>query len=220
MNAALPVATENFIHPVEENFNEPLESGIQSLFPCSGDFGLDAGTLRVQDQFIDTWARMAGAFAMDRNMGRVHALLYVSTQPLDASTIALRLASTEEACALHLERLTSWGMIHAAGRTDDGRIVYEAEQDPWSWFLRTIRERHTREFSPLQQSVRDVLQAARQLSQVRGDADARGTYARIERFARFIDEFFRLIDAFVTLGAKPMATVLKMVAKFMPRSAH
>ena len=219
MNAALSIAG-NFIHPVEENFNEPLESGIQSLFPCADDFGLDPRTLRIQDQFIENWARMAGAFAMDRNMGRVHALLYVSTKPLDTATIALRLASTEEACAEHVARLSTWGMIRPVGRSDNGRPVYEAEQDPWSWFLRTIRERHTREFSPLQDAVRQVLESARQLAHAGGDADARGTFQRIERFTRFIDEFSRLIDAFVTLGAKPMGTVLKTLAKFMPRSAH
>jgi hypothetical protein len=81
--------------------------------------------------------------------------------------------------------------------------------------LRTVRERHQREFLPLQRSVRNVLEHARELSKT---APAlRTTVERVERFSRFIDEVMRFIDAFVNLGAKPMAAVLKTVAKLMPR---
>src|SRR5687767_9009374 len=102
MSAALKF-TDDFI----QNYDAPLESGIQSLAPRAEDFGLSPQMLRLQDQFIENWGRMASAFAMDRTMGRVHALVYVSPRALDAQTIALRLASTEEMIEMHLEHLVS-----------------------------------------------------------------------------------------------------------------
>jgi DNA-binding transcriptional regulator GbsR (MarR family) len=156
---------------------------------------------------------------MDRMTGRVHALLYISEDPVDLSTVARRLASTEDACRDHLELLHAWRLVRVVGHGSTGEALYEAEQDPWSWFLRTIQERHRREFSPLQAGLRGVLQAAKALSDATRDPAARETCRRIERFNRFIDEFSRLVDALVGMGAGTMATLLKTIAKLMPRAS-
>jgi len=221
MKAVLRAVAENEPRDTQcdvEAGASPLRSGIQAL-PIP-DFGLDPDVVRLQNAFIDCWARMATAFAMDRALGRVHAMVYISNDPIDAQNVALRLATTELAIEPHLESLLSWGLIRIVDQAEDGRPRFEAEQDPWSWFLRTIRERHLREFAPLQRSVRDVLELARRTHNVKPNSERTESLARIERFTRFIDEFSRLIDAFVNLGAKPMAMVLKTVARLMPRSAR
>jgi DNA-binding transcriptional regulator GbsR (MarR family) len=210
--------TAEFILPVAEDLDEPLESGIQALFPNGLDFGIDPELLRVQGQFIECWGRMASAFAMDRTMGRVHALIYVHGAPIDVQMIALRLATTPAALTEQLRRLIEWGLIRGV-HSADGRVEFVAEPDPWSWFLRTIRERHTREFAPLYGSAKAALVSARELAQRSRHPGALATFERVERFTKFIEEFSRLIEAFVTLGAKPMAAVLKMIAKLMPRAS-
>jgi DNA-binding transcriptional regulator GbsR (MarR family) len=195
------------------------ESGFRTIVPDRDELGGDPKLSRIQDQFIESWARMASAFAMERMTGRVHALLYISEDPVDLSTVAARLASTEDACREHVELLDSWGLVRVVGRTSDGKALYEAEQDPWSWFLRTIQERHRREFSPLRAGLRNVLQTARALRDATRDPAAKATCERIERFSRFIDEFSRLIDAFVGMGAGTMVALLKTIAKLMPRAS-
>jgi DNA-binding transcriptional regulator GbsR (MarR family) len=195
------------------------ESGFRTIVPECDSEDRDPRVSRIEDQFIENWARMASAFAMDRTTGRVHALLYISPEPIELSKIAYRLASTEDACRDHVELLQTWGLVRMAAGTTGGNPRYEAEQDPWSWFLRTIRERHRREFSPLQSGIRSVLHAAKALRDASRDPAARLTCERIERFSRFIDEFSRLIDAFVGMGAGTMATLLKTVAKLMPRAS-
>jgi DNA-binding transcriptional regulator GbsR (MarR family) len=195
------------------------ESGIRELVPGRDELGNDPRISRIQDQFIESWARMATAFAMERMTGRVHALLYISPEPIDLYTIACRLASTEDACSAHVELLEAWGLVRVVSHDADGKAFYEAEHDPWSWFLRTIRERHLREFSPLQSRIRGVVHAARAVRDATRDPAARVTCERIERFSRFIDEFSRLIDAFVGMGAGTMAVLLKTIAKLMPRAS-
>lgn len=199
---------------VEDSVSAPqsqLASDVRSLRSDRVD---DHRLLEVQDRFIDAWAKMAVSFAMNRTLGRVHALIYISLEPIELHTIAARLALTPELCKELVEELMAWGLIRAS-QAADGSTAYVAEQDPWSWFLRTVRERYQREFVPLHQSVREVLEHARELA--RGNPALRGTLDRVERFSRFIDEFMRFVDAFVHLGAKPMATVIKTVAKLMPR---
>ena len=69
------------------------ESGIRTIVPDRDEQGNDPKVSRIQDQFIDNWARMASAFAMERMTGRVHALLYISEDPLDLCAIAYKLRS-------------------------------------------------------------------------------------------------------------------------------
>jgi DNA-binding transcriptional regulator GbsR (MarR family) len=189
----------------------PLVSDVRSLFPRPLE---DRGLIEIQDRFIDAWAKMATSFAMNRTLGRVHALVYISIEPVDVDTVAVRLALSREHCVTLIEELVSWGLVREVD-SKDTLARYEAEQDPWSWFLRTVRERYTREFLPLQKSVRQVHDHARELASSK--PALRETLERVERFSRFIDEVLRFIDAFVNLGAKPMAAVLKTVARLMPR---
>ena len=77
-----------------------------------------------------TGRRMASAFAMERMTGRVHALLYISEHPIDLSTIAYRLASTEEACRGHLELLNAWGLVRSVDRGRRGRTALRGGAGP------------------------------------------------------------------------------------------
>src|SRR5688572_14853861 len=96
----------------------------------------DRSLIQLQDRFIDAWERMAASFAMDRTLGRVHALVYISLEPIDLDTLAVRLALPRDRCAELAKELTSWGLISEVPGTAEPR--YRAEQDPWSWFLRTV----------------------------------------------------------------------------------
>ncbi len=191
--------------------SSPFVSDVRSLFPRPIE---DGGLTELQDRFIEAWAKMTTSFAMNRTLGRVHALIYIAVEPVDVDTISVRLGLPREHCADLVEELVAWGLVREV-ESADTVARFEAEQDPWSWFLRAVRERHGREFQPLQRSVREVLEHARQLSATQ--PGLRETFAKVERFSRFIDEVMRFIDAFVNLGAKPMAAVLKTVAKLMPR---
>lgn len=177
----------------------------------------DQHLYRLQDRFIENWGNMAHAFAMDRTMGRIHALVYVSVEPVSTPTVALRLAMSEEAVQPHLDTLADWGLVRGVNHLGDGVPHYVAELDPWAWFLKTIRERRRRELVPVQDAVRVVAAQAQQLRA--GDAHARATLDRIERFTSFIEDFSKLVDTFVSLGAGPMVKVMRTFARFVPRSS-
>ncbi len=205
-------------NPVESE-RVPLRSGIQDLLRPRED-GPGAALRALEDAFVENWGRMAESFAMNRALGRVHALVYVSLDPISLSEIADRLVSTDAACEVLLEELLAYRVLRAVAGSD-GEPRYVAELDPWSWFHRTVRERRQREFMPAQRAMRELLAAAQA---ARGSAPrehaqrARMTVERIERFAGFIEDSSRLIDAFVALGAGPMVTLMRSIARLMPKS--
>ncbi len=217
MNAAL-----RLVSPADQNSSadQPLESGIQEILrPDADATGQHDRLMRLQDLFVENWARMAGAFAMDRTMGRVHALTYISIEPLSAVRIAERLGMPIEIVNTHLGTLLSYGLVREA-TTIDGHACYAAEQDGWTWFLRTLRERRKREFVPIQEAVDNACALAKEMAAMGGPQAAalRATTERIERFTKFFSELSNLLDTLVTLGAGPMIKVLRTFARLMPRS--
>jgi hypothetical protein len=98
---------------------------------------------------------------------------------------------------------------------DGEQLRYEANSDPWSWFLVTLKERGRREFGPLIQGFRDANVRAQEL-RVSLHPGARSELQRIDRIARFsefVDQIAGLLETFATLGAGPMMTAMRMVAK-------
>lgn len=175
----------------------------------------------LEDPFIENWGTLADAFGMDRTVGRIHALIYVSRDPIDAASIASRLGLSRETCHASLTELLAWGVVQVAHHYTDGTEYYTAENDPWAWFIRTVRERRHREFVPMLMSVRNVCDYARETAgaaEHRNDADLQRLARKIEVFTGFVDELARFIDAFAILGKGPMLMALKTVAKLMPRS--
>ena len=191
-----------------------LESGIYARVHHANP--AESGLRNVEDGFIEAWARMAGAFAMDRTMGRIHALVYVSSEELGMAEISERLGVPAEVVEMHLGTLLDWGLIYRTGS------VFAAEQDPWAWFLRTIRARQRNELLPIRNAIESVRDAARQLAaNSTGPAASklRVTLTRIERFTSFVGDFAKLVDALVTLGAAPMLKFVSMATRFVPRRA-
>jgi DNA-binding transcriptional regulator GbsR (MarR family) len=207
------------LHPTVAMINpaarqRDLESGIYEMVRHANP--AEAGLRSVEDGFIEAWARMAGAFAMDRTMGRIHALVYVSSEELGTGALSERLGLPAEIVEMHLTTLLEWGLVYRSGQ------AFVAEQDPWSWFVRTIRARQRSELLPIRNAIESVREAARQLAATSKGPSAsklRVTLNRIERFTSFVGDFAKLVDAFVTLGAAPMLKFVSMTTRFVPRRA-
>ena len=174
----------------------------------------------LEDPFIENWGTIADAFGMARGTGRVHGLVYLSLEPLCSRRIAERLDMRLEHVEGHLSQLCAWGVVHHMDRIIEGdrHIVYDAERDPWTWFLQTLRERRHREFIPLLMSVRNVSDYASELLQT-VDPSERARVAqlhlRIARFGAFFEELSHLIDTMARLGKGPLFKALKMASRFV-----
>lgn len=186
-----------------------LKSGIHAVPPPPDEASDDVR--RTQDALIEVWSRMTATFAMERNVGRVHALLFVTGDSLRAEHVSARLGLPVELCDEHLSTLHSWGVAELQGS------AYVAEPDPWTWFLLAVRQRSRAELEPMRQHVQRVREMAMVAAQSSNHSTARTTLERIERFARFFEELASLVDTFAALGAAPIARVIKIVSAFVPR---
>lgn len=177
----------------------------------------------VEASFIQSWGSLARSFGMDPVLGRVHALAFLSGSPLTPVDVAQTLGLETETASRCLQNLERWGAVSAGDPGSDELREYEADGDPWAWFLATLRDRGRREFGPLIQSFREANARAQQLRRElhpSARAELRAV-ERIARFSEFVDQIAGIVETFASVGAGPMLGAMRMMSKFRtPRLAR
>jgi DNA-binding transcriptional regulator GbsR (MarR family) len=99
---------------------------------------------------------MANAWGINRTMGQIHALLYVSPRPLSMDEVMERLKISRGNASMNLRALEDWGVIQRVHFTGDRREYFRSVTDVWELFVTLIRERKRREFDPTVRSLRQL----------------------------------------------------------------
>jgi DNA-binding transcriptional regulator GbsR (MarR family) len=167
----------------------------------------------VETGFIQNWAALARCFGMDPMLGRVHALAFLSAEAMSASAISAALDIDDDDALAYLESLERWGAVRLV--EVDGENRFEADGDPWSWFMHTLRERGRREFAPLLKAIREANSSAQVVrrSLPPGARNELHRIDRIARFSEFVDQIAGLLETFASVGAGPLMGALRMVAR-------
>jgi DNA-binding transcriptional regulator GbsR (MarR family) len=133
----------------------------------------------VQQRFILHWGEMGARWGINRTVAQIHALLYLSPQPMHAEQIAASLSVARSNVSNSLRELEGWGIVRRAHVLGDRRDHFESLKDVWQMFEIIVAERKRREVDPTLEMLRECL------SDAHGKQD---TYSA-ERIAA-ISEFF------------------------------
>jgi DNA-binding transcriptional regulator GbsR (MarR family) len=172
-----------------------------------------AQLLKAQDRFIDAWGRMGSVWGISRTMAEVHALLFVTGEPMCMDDIMDRLRISRGNASMSLRALLEWGVVSKAPRRGERRDYYQAEQDVWSMFRAILRERVKREVEPLIESISEV----RELNPS-DEQDAHESARELDQRLRDMQEVFQLV---ATLGERftgPSGQGLKVAAKLLAKT--
>lgn len=99
----------------------------------------------VQQKFVLHWGEMGSRWGISRSMAQMHALLYLSAEPLPADTIAETLDIARSNVSTGLKELQSWGVVKVVHRMGDRRDHFESLGDVWDMFRLILLERKRRE---------------------------------------------------------------------------
>jgi DNA-binding transcriptional regulator GbsR (MarR family) len=164
----------------------------------------------VEQAFVDNWGRLAEAFGMKRDLGRAHALIYIALEPLDDVGVGRRLGISDTDATAYVNELVEWGVVRK------NEATYATDQDPWIWFLKILASRHTREFGPILNAMRRTRAALHEMDA--GEPGMTELRRRTDHLTKFVEDLANLIELFLRLGQKPMAAVMRTVARFAPRA--
>src|SRR3954453_2923846 len=99
-------------------------------------------------RYIVHWGEMGSRWGLNRSVAQIHALLFLSPNPLHADEIADTLAIARSNVSVGLKELVAWKLVHVKHTLGDRRDFFEAQQDTWEVIREIIEGRKRRELDP------------------------------------------------------------------------
>lgn len=114
----------------------------------------------VTERYVLHWGEMGTRWGVNRSVAQIHALLYLSPEPLTAETIADTLGLARSNVSTSLKELQGWRLVQLVHKRGDRRDHFETSKDLWALFLTIVEERKRREIDPTLTMLRQcVLEA-------------------------------------------------------------
>ncbi len=157
--------------------------------------------------FVSHFGEMGSRWGINRTVGQIYALIYVSPRPLNADDIAEALEFSRSNVSMGLKELQAWRLVQLRHLPGDRREYFQAPTDAWEVFQTLAEERRRREIEPTLSMLRNAL-----LEQPTTEADRvaqermRGMHEVIELTTRWFDDVQRLdrktLEQLLGMGAK------------------
>lgn len=179
--------------------------------------------LEAQDRFIAAWGQMGSSWGISRTMAEVHALLFITGEPLNTDDIMDRLQISRGNASMSLRALLDWGIVSRTHKRGDRKEYFNAEQDVWAMIRAIVRERLKREADPLLASLYEIRDMT-SLERVRGSAGGGRTPATAEEKQAIVEhnrrlesllEFFRTLEKLGQRFAGPAGRGLQAAASVL-----
>ena len=157
----------------------------------------------VQRKFILHWGEMGTRWGVNRTVAQIHALLYISPQPLNADDLVEALDVARSNVSNSLKELQGWGIVRLVHVQGDKRDHFESLKDVWEMFRIVMDERKKREFDPTMHMLRECI------------AEAEKDKATDEYTEDRLRELYKFFDTTTTLYAQVRRWTPAAITKFM-----
>ena len=111
----------------------------------------------LTQRFVLHFGEMGSRWGINRTVGQIYALLYVSPKALNADDIGDALAFSRSNVSMGLKELQSWNLVRLQHLPNDRREYFQAPEDVWAIFRTLAEERRKREIDPTLSMLRDAL---------------------------------------------------------------
>nr|WP_281502954.1 GbsR/MarR family transcriptional regulator [Ancylobacter crimeensis] len=150
---------------------------------------------------------MGSRWGINRTVGQIYALLYVSPEPLCADEIVEKLGISRSNVSMSLRELQAWNLALPRHRPDDRRDFFTTPDDVWQ-ILRTLaEERKKREVDPTLSVLREIL-----LEEPGSEAE-RHAQARMAQMHGLIEQLTTWYDDVKRLETDRLAQLLRLGAR-------
>ncbi|AXT47898.1 MULTISPECIES: GbsR/MarR family transcriptional regulator [Chromobacterium] len=107
--------------------------------------------------FVLHFGEMGSRWGINRTVGQIYALLYVSEKPLNADEIAESLSFSRSNVSMGLKELESWRLVRLQHFPGDRREYFSTPDDVWAIFKTLAEERKKREVEPTLTMLRGAI---------------------------------------------------------------
>src|SRR5262245_8972650 len=114
----------------------------------------------VQQKFILHCGEMGTRWGINRTVAQIHALLFLSKEPLNADDLVEALGVARSNVSTSLKELQSWGIVKRVHVLGDKRDHFESMHDVLEMFRVILNERKKREIDPTVSLLRSCVAEA------------------------------------------------------------
>lgn len=100
------------------------------------------------EKYVLHWGEMGTRWGTNRTVAQIHALLYLSPEPLRADQICELLSVARSNVSTSIRELQSYGLVRMTHVLGDRRDYFESIFDVWELFRVIIEQRKQRELNP------------------------------------------------------------------------
>jgi DNA-binding transcriptional regulator GbsR (MarR family) len=161
----------------------------------------------LTQRFVLHFGEMGSRWGINRTVGQIYALLYVSAQPLNADEIGESLGFSRSNVSMGLKELQSWNLVKLIHQPNDRREYFQAPEDVWAIFRTLANERRKREIDPTLSMLRDALMEQPSVAE---DIHAQ---ERMKQMHGFIELMTDWLDDVQKMDSATLASLMQMGSK-------
>ncbi|XZG71777.1 GbsR/MarR family transcriptional regulator [Chitinibacteraceae bacterium HSL-7] len=111
----------------------------------------------LNERFVLHFGEMGSRWGVNRTVGQIYALLYISPQPLNADDIVEQLGMSRSNVSIGLKELQSWRLVRLIHQPGDRRDYFATPDDVWEIFRTLAEEKRKREVDPTLSLLREAM---------------------------------------------------------------
>ena len=157
--------------------------------------------------FVGHFGEMGSRWGINRTVGQIYALIFVSPVALNADEIAEQLEFSRSNVSMGLKELQAWRLVNLRHLPGDRREYFDAPGDAWEVFQTLAEERRRREIEPTLSMLRNALLETPATAEDRHAQERmKGMHDLIEMITTWFDDVQRLdqqtLSQLMRMGAK------------------
>lgn len=162
----------------------------------------------VQQKFVLHWGEMGSRWGINRTVAQIHALLFISPEPMNADDIAQTLSVARSNVSTSLRELQGWGIVQAVPMLGERKDHFTTQTDVWEMFLVVLDERKKREIDPTLTLLRQCVMEASD-----GGKQEQHTHQRLSELLDLIESMSGWYSQVRTMPRPMLIRFLKMGSK-------
>jgi DNA-binding transcriptional regulator GbsR (MarR family) len=110
--------------------------------------------------FVLHFGEMGSRWGINRTVGQIYAVLFVSDRALNADDLVEALGLSRGSVSMGLKELQSWNLVRMHHLPGERREYFDTPEDVWAIMRTLVEERKKREVDPTLTILRELLMQA------------------------------------------------------------
>ena len=161
----------------------------------------------LMQTFVLHFGEMGSRWGINRTVGQIYALLYLSDEPLNADHIVQQLGFSRSNVAMGIKELDAMNLIMLHHIPNDRKDYYQTHEEIWDIVRNLVEARRKREIDPTLSMLRGVIM------QSPSSEEEKNAQAKMEEMHDLIDMLTHWYEEMQKMETERLISLLKMGSK-------